>query len=217
MLKCPKCSNAKDMSNSDIRAKGKWTAIPCKTCTKKVVASKWFCVCGIPWLKCPVHFASISQCFNKTKGATPNKSVTRPQRPAVVGKLGDPFVKKRNLPVSKKRIQQFREAQCVVVTRAHIPPRSRDQPIPIHGPRKRPPPERDKPLIKRVEYGPKASILSGSKIAQDLLQRGLLRKELLHPSSIGILFIFSVSFFSFELRVPFSAHVSWCELRCELR
>ena len=50
-----------------------------------------------------------------------------------------------------------------------------------------------------------------------LRRSGLLRKEELHPSSIGLLVIFSVSLFSFELRFPFPAHVNWCELRCELR
>ena len=57
-------------------------------------------------------------------------------------------------------------------------PQSRAFPIPKGGNKKRPFRERDKPLIKRDEYGAKASILSGSKIANDLMQRGLLRKEL---------------------------------------
>ena len=165
------------MSNSDIRSKGKWTAIPCAGCVKKFVASKWLCICGIPWLKCPLHFAIVSQCFNKNKRISHSQPSIRLQRPAVVGKLGDPFVKQRKIAISRKRVRQV-QAQFVGVVRAHIPPPTRAQPVPKTGTRKRPLRERDKPGIQRDEYGPRASILRGSKIANDLLQRGLLRKEL---------------------------------------
>ena len=146
-----------------MRHRSFWATLGCTTCKRKTKASKWTCTCNLLWVKCPEHFWSGLQCRGRPRTPLQPGTASQERRAASAGQLGDP---------ERERYFYLEKPAAATAT-------AKAKPKPV------------KRTLSNATDCQHEDPFAGSRVLQQLLQRGLVCQSLLeerraqHATSAG--------------------------------